>query len=167
MKKTVKKTVKKQAKTYSRRHIQEAIDYWTRLLRETEEGEGDGQSQAEDLAKMTAVLKQISPKVAQDAQELIQQMDEGKGKTFAMGGLVGAMLFAAGMSGCVGKLLDSMPDSAWGVVGDGAAKIMEICGGILEKADAKAPQQVRKTKIWTDTQQQLEDAKDMLDQMAP
>lgn len=130
MEKTVKKTAKKQAKAYSRRHIQEAIDYWTRMLREATEPDAASvdqlikQAEALGLKDLASAAKQAVG--VQEGEEL----NEGAKGAFLAGAATAAII-----AGIIANYSETLKKTVKDIKTDAAVTAVVKAAGALEKVN--------------------------------
>lgn len=144
----MKKTVKK---TYSRRHIQEAIDYWTRMLREATE-------KPVDVSKLIKQAEALGMKDLASAAEKVVKVQEGeelnegaKGAFFA-----GAATIAI-IGGIIANYAGALKQTVKDLKVDAAVTAVGKSAELLRKANGWLTDAVEKIQAENPDNEKLED----------
>lgn len=124
----MKKTVKK---TYSRRHIQEAIDYWTRMLREATE-------KPVDVGQLIKQAEALGMKDLASAAEKVVKVHEGEELNE---GAKGAFFAGAATIAIIGGIIAHYADTLKKTVDD--LKVDTAVTAVGKSADL-----LRKANVW-------------------
>lgn len=124
----MKKTMKKRAKTYSRRHIQEAIDYWTRMLREATE------KPAVDVGQLIKQAEALGLKdLASAAKEVVKVQEGEELNEGAKGAFFAGVATVAIIGGIIAHYADTLKKTINELKVDAAIEMVNKSAGALEK----------------------------------